>query len=65
MIRGEIYFKNVMVQIFRDHWDQFKRYNKEHIDKNIEENVEKMLGCGLLENGYYEYICTNCLKRRR
>ena len=48
MRRGEIYYKNVMVQIFRDHWDQFKRYNKEHIDKNIEENVEKMLGCGLL-----------------
>jgi len=65
MRRGEIYFKNVMVQIFRDHWDQFKRYNKEDIDKNIEENVEKMLGCGLLENGYYEYICTNCLKKKK
>lgn len=65
MRRGEIYFKNVMVQIFRDHWDQFKRFNRELVDENIEENVRKMMGCGLIENGYYEYICTECLRRKK
>lgn len=65
MGRGEIYFKDVMIQIFRDHWDQFKRFNQELVDENIEGNVEKMLSCGLIENGYYEYICTDCLKKKK
>jgi len=65
MRRDEIYYKNVVIQIFRDHWDQFKRFHKELVDENIEENIEKMMGCGLIENGYYEYICPKCLKRKK
>jgi len=65
MRRDEIYFKNVMVQIFRDHWDQFKRFHKELVDGNIEENVRKMMGCGLIGNGYYEYICPKCLRKKK
>ena len=45
MRRGEIYLKNVMVQIFRDHWDQFKGFNRELVDEHIEENVRRMMGC--------------------
>jgi len=65
MVRGEIYYKNIVIQIFRDHWDQFRRFHKEVVDENIEENVGKMMGCGLIENGYYEYICPKCLKRKK
>lgn len=46
-----------MVQIFRDHWSQFKRFHPNLVDENIETNVQKMLGCGLKENGYIEYWC--------
>lgn len=52
-----IYAKNIMVQIFRDHWSQFKRFHPNLVDDNIETNVEKMMGCGLKENGYIEYWC--------
>lgn len=52
-----IYAKNVMVQIFRDHWSQFKQFHPTLIDDNIETNVQKMMGCGLKENGYIEYWC--------
>ena len=52
-----IYAKNVMVQIFRDHWNQFKLFHPNLVDDNIEINVQKTMGCGLKENGYIEYWC--------
>jgi len=52
-----IYNQNIMVQIFRDHWSQFKRFHPNLTDDNIESNVQKMMGCGLKENGYIEYWC--------
>lgn len=52
-----IYYQNIMIQIFRDHWSQFKRFHPDLIDDNIEANVQKMMGCGLKENGYIEYWC--------
>lgn len=51
------YYKNIMIQIFRDHWSQFKQFHSDLVDDNIETNVEKMMGCGLKENGYIEYWC--------
>lgn len=51
------YYKNIVVQIFRNHWERFKEYHSELVNEDIEENVEKMLGCGLKENGYFEYRC--------
>ena len=52
-----IYNQNIMVQIFRDHWSQFKHFHPNLVDDNIEINVQKTMGCGLKENGYIEYWC--------
>ena len=53
-----IYYKNRLIQIFQDHWEQFKRFHPELVDENIEANVQKMVSCGLFENGYAEYRCS-------
>ncbi len=53
-----IYYKNRLIQIFRDHWEGFKRFHPSLIDENIEVNVQKMMGCGLFSNGYAEYRCS-------
>jgi len=53
-----IYYKNRLIQIFRDHWEQFKLFHSELVDENIEANVQKMMGCGLFSNGYAEYRCS-------
>lgn len=53
-----IYYKNRLIQIFRDHWEQFKLFYPELVDENIEVNVQKMMDCGLLKNGYAEYRCS-------
>ena len=53
-----IYYKNRLIQIFRDHWEQFKLFHPNFTDENIEANVQKMMGCGLFSNGYAEYRCS-------
>ena len=53
-----IYYRNRLIQIFRDHWERFKEFHPEHVDEDIEVNVQKMLGCGLFKNGYAEYRCS-------
>lgn len=53
-----IYYKNRLIQIFRDHWEQFKVFNPQLVDENVENNVEKMMGCGLFSSGYAEYRCS-------
>jgi len=52
-----IYYQNRLVQIFRDHWEPFKRFYSHLVTKDIEVNVQKMMDCGLLANGYAEYRC--------
>jgi hypothetical protein len=52
-----IYYKNRLIQIFQDHWEQFKRFHPELVNEDIEANVQKMMGCGLFSNGYAEYRC--------
>jgi hypothetical protein len=68
MERGYIlYYKNIMIQIFRDHWDRFKEIYPWLITDDIEENVRKMIGCGLIENGYFEYWClrAGCWEKKK
>lgn len=65
MEKERFYYKNVMVKIFRDHWDSYKRFHPEKISEDIEENVEKMMGCGEIENGYFEYICPECHETKK
>ena len=53
-----------MVQIFRDHLEPFKERYPELVVKDVEENVQKMMGCGLEANGYFEYFCVKCGGRK-
>jgi len=53
-----IYYKNRLIQIFRDHWEQFKLFHPQLVDENIEFSVQKMMNCGLLRGGYAEYRCS-------
>ncbi|MBU1146848.1 MAG: transposase [Candidatus Omnitrophica bacterium] len=52
-----VYYKNRLIQIFRDHWEQFKHFYPHLVNEDIEANVQKMIGCGLFSNGYAEYRC--------
>ena len=52
-----IYYKNRLIQIFRDHWEPFKRFYPSLVDDDIETNVQKMMDCGLFYKGYAEYRC--------
>jgi len=53
-----LYYKNRLIQIFRDHWEQFKQFHPNLVNEDIETNVQKMLGCGLFSTGYAEYRCS-------
>jgi len=52
-----IYHQNRLVQIFRDHWEPFKQFYSHLVNEDIENNVQKMMNCGLFSNGYTEYRC--------
>lgn len=51
------YHQNRLVQIFRDHWEPFKRFYSHLVTEDIEVNVQKMMDCGLFHKGYAEYRC--------
>lgn len=53
-------YKSIFKQIFRDHWERFKKNHPAYRDEHYEEIVQKMLGCGEESNGYSEYRCTGC-----
>ena len=44
--------KETLREIFRDHWDAFKRKHPSYDNAEYDEVVKKMLGCGTPENGY-------------
>jgi hypothetical protein len=46
--------------IFRTHWESFKKAFSRYQSARYDEVVHKMLGCGDLENGYATYICCKC-----
>ena len=50
----------VFKKIFQDHWDIFKQKHSAYNDEFYNQAVEKMLGCGDVNNGYIEYRCTIC-----
>ena len=55
---------NLWQRIYAEHWDEFAdQYRQAHdgfIPEHWEENVHKMLGCGDIAEGYYEYKCADC-----
>ena len=47
--------------IFNDHWHSFLQDNpKLNIRPIVYEEVEKMMNCGSLSNGYAVYTCEHC-----
>ena len=47
--------------IFNDHWYSFLENNPNlNIRPVVYEEVEKMMGCGSLSNGYAVYTCNHC-----
>lgn len=55
---------NLWQRIFADHWEAFATgYRREHgepVPEHWQENVERMLSCGDIREGYYEYFCPEC-----
>jgi hypothetical protein len=47
--------RGVIKQIFIDNWEKFCK-----IRTNINREVNKMLNCGSLDNGFIEFKCENC-----
>jgi len=63
MDKSKIFYKNILIQIFADHWERFKEFCGKEIPEYVDIAVKKMMECGLFKNGYYEYICSICLKK--
>jgi Putative transposase/Transposase zinc-binding domain len=53
--------KNLFKQIFIDGWEAFKRRHPRYAD--VDEVVQKMLGCGDPANGHAVYVCPECQER--
>lgn len=55
---------NLWQRIFAEHWDSFVvKYEQEQgqsIPEHWQENVERMLSCGDIRQGFYEYLCQDC-----
>ena len=47
-------------EIFKEHWEKFKKKFSGYNDEYYDEVVQKMLGCGDVINGYTEHCCTTC-----
>jgi hypothetical protein len=58
-IQKRITFK----QIFSEQWEPFKSENK--IRPVVEKEVEKMLKCKEISNGFMEYLCPHCGERKK
>ena len=55
---------NLWQRIFAEHWETFvagyKREQGRMIPEHWQENVDRMLSCGDIREGYYEYACQDC-----
>jgi len=60
---------NLWQRIFADHWERFaaehEKLHAKEVPGNWRENVEKMLSCGDIREGYYEYVCEDCATRTK
>jgi len=60
---------NLWQRSFAEHWAGFvAAYEAEHgraVPEHWETNVRKMLGCGDIRRGYYEYACPHCGQTRK
>lgn len=55
---------NLWQRIFAEHWERFiGKYEQEQgqpMPEHWQENVERMLSCGDIREGFYEYLCQDC-----
>lgn len=55
---------NLWQRIFADHWEDYAEdYARQHgrpVPEHWRENVMRMLSCGDIREGYYEYYCRSC-----
>ena len=60
---------NLWQCIFAEHWDSLvATYEAEHgraVPEHWTSNVRKMLACGDIRQGYYEYVCPHCGQTRK
>jgi hypothetical protein len=57
---GLIEMCRVIEQIFIDNWEEFCKINEGKIRANISREVNKMINCGSLDNGFIEFKCEEC-----
>ncbi len=51
---------NSFIQIFENHWGEFKDLNPEYDIDHLNSVVSKMISCGDPSEGFIEYQCTHC-----
>ena len=55
---------NLWQRIFIEHWDEFRigfrAASNREVPGHWDSNVERMIGCGDIGKGYYEYACDDC-----
>ena len=57
----KLFSNNVSIKdIFIEYWDEFKSRFFDRLRPSIIDNVEKMINCHNLKNGYLFYECPNC-----
>lgn len=57
--------KEEFKQIFRDHWPAFRKRYPRYQSEEVEEVIEKMLGCGDPANGCATYLCFHCFEKKQ
>lgn len=57
--------RGVFKQIFRYHWEGFKRKHPEYGTKYYDDVINKMLGCCDPENGFISFVCLGCGEEKR
>ncbi len=55
--------RNKLKEIFRDGWEEFKGKYQRY--EEVDEVVQKMLGCGDVANGYAMNLCPDCHEEHR
>lgn len=56
--KRKLSFKKIVKD--KDNWERYQAVYTEHVTADQIAEVEKMLGCGELKNGYSTYICLDC-----
>ena len=57
--------KQVIKQVFVDHWGNFEEKYDERIRPVVKKEVEKLLRCGDIDYGHTEYTCPDCGEIKR